>query len=216
MSEVGSHWTSRCPSRSLALLKSRADRWRYFRELRVVLKTNSPRPAAVMAASVACGVPRGPACGYDGYLAVADEVDELVPIHSITPAPATNACDSGSVGGDTWRRMRDRSFTEESRDHRGMRRRPEHHLLSGGIGTSFWWSAHEGTRAAPVPPGHRRATSVKRFGRSRRSLAGPPKEGTALALSGSRLHGIGIRMDLSTVQRWDQAACEPGRICWKQ
>ena len=42
------------------------------------------------------------------------------------------------------------------------------------------------------------------------------KRARPLQLSGSRLHGIGIRMDLSTVQRWDQAACEPGRICWKQ
>jgi hypothetical protein len=57
----------------------------------------------VMATSVACGVPRGPACGYDGYLAVADEVDELVPIHSITlpqqPTRATQEASEETRGG---------------------------------------------------------------------------------------------------------------------
>ena len=46
---------------------------------------------------------------------------------------------------------REQPFTDESHDHRGMRSRPEHHLLTGGIGRSSWWSP---TRVVVQHPSH--------------------------------------------------------------
>jgi hypothetical protein len=47
------------------------------------------------------------------------------------------------------------------------------------------------------------------------SLAGAQQTAAALD-AGSLLGGSGIYIDLGTVERWDQAAGEPGRICWRQ